>query len=650
MTAPRATLADRVRAARHRAFVGRASEQELFRQAVEGPGEPPFTVLHVHGPGGIGKSALLRVLGDHARAAGVGTVLVDGRTVAAEPAVISGLVAPALAGGRRAVLLFDTYEAFAPLDGWVREELLPGLPGDWVVVLSGRHPPGPAWTADPGWRELSRILPLAPLTPAESADLLAGAPLTDAERRHVLAAAAGHPLVLVLARELAGSGDVTDLLATPEVVGRLVARLVDRVPSPRHERALYLCARARATTVGLLRDVLGDDDAGALFEWLRAQSYVEADDHGLHTHDVVRDVLLRDLEWRDEATAREVLQSYQVDVIRRVRGGVGEVRDRAVLDAVYDTRHNPASRRYYDWDTLGSGSGRPAGPGDRDGVAAVLARQLPAAEADAILRWFDAAPERAIVYHRDDAVQGLVLRVRLDDAPADALRADPVAAAAWQWAGGLGLRPGQRVVLQRCGLDRDAAEGPSPAFNIACQTAIGEVLTLPDLAVDMIVVHEPDRVGSYFESIGYPCVGRVRRGGRTVALHACDWRSTVPDGWWDVLPSRPGAGNGTGAAKADVDAVRAALRDLTRPDRLAAHPLSDGRGAEELRTALLAAIDGLRAHPRDLKLHRALDRTYVHPAATQELAAEVLGLPFSTYRRHLTQGIARVAAVLADRK
>ena len=45
-----------------------------------------------------------------------------------------------------------------------------------------------------------------------------------------------------------------------------------------------------------------------------------------------------------------------------------------------------------------------------------------------------------------------------------------------------------------------------------------------------------------------------------------------------------------------------------------------------------------------------LERTYVRPAATQERAAAALGLPFSTYRRHLTQGVDRVVAWLWDQE
>jgi hypothetical protein len=39
------------------------------------------------------------------------------------------------------VLLVDTYETLAPLDGWLRETLLPELPGGHLIVLAGRDPP-----------------------------------------------------------------------------------------------------------------------------------------------------------------------------------------------------------------------------------------------------------------------------------------------------------------------------------------------------------------------------------------------------------------------------------------------------------------------------------------------------------------------------
>ena len=58
---PASTVADRLKSARRRRFVGRAAELELFLGALAAS-EPPFSVLWLHGPGGVGKTALLGAL------------------------------------------------------------------------------------------------------------------------------------------------------------------------------------------------------------------------------------------------------------------------------------------------------------------------------------------------------------------------------------------------------------------------------------------------------------------------------------------------------------------------------------------------------------------------------------------------------------
>jgi hypothetical protein len=62
------------------------------------------------------------------------------------------------------------------------------------------------------------------------------------------------------------------------------------------------------------------------------------------------------------------------------------------------------------------------------------------------------------------------------------------------------------------------------------------------------------------------------------------------------------------------------------------------------------AIESLNTSPKEVKFYRALYHTYVKPAATQEMAAELLDIPFSSYRRHLKSGIARVVEILWRRE
>ena len=67
---------------------------------------------------------------------------------------------------------------------------------------------------------------------------------------------------------------------------------------------------------------------------------------------------------------------------------------------------------------------------------------------------------------------------------------------------------------------------------------------------------------------------------------------------------------------------------------------STAQRATTLKTLIQQAVAELQAAPREVKLYRALHHTYFQPAVTQEQAAELLDLPFSTYRRHMGAGVA----------
>ncbi|MFL6647991.1 MAG: AAA family ATPase, partial [Sulfurifustaceae bacterium] len=171
-------IADRLAAARRTRFVGREAELDLFRSALLAP-EPPFAVLHVYGPGGIGKTTLVQECARIGRDNGRPVVRLDVRHLEPAPAVLLANLGHALGlapGDTSAlaqwpangILIIDTYESFVSLDGWLREEFLPQLPAQTLVVIAGRLPPAAAWSTDIDWAPLTRILALRNLRPEES--------------------------------------------------------------------------------------------------------------------------------------------------------------------------------------------------------------------------------------------------------------------------------------------------------------------------------------------------------------------------------------------------------------------------------------------------------------------------------------------------
>jgi hypothetical protein len=211
------------------------------------------------------------------------------------------------------------------------------------------------------------------------------------------------------------------------------------------------------------------------------------------------------------------------------------------------------------------------------------------------------------------------------------------------------LQPGEHVILNRFTIDREADQGPSPAAELAGLIQAELQVSRPRLAWAVIVTDSADYWAPFFASIGHERTTEPDCwiGGRRYSLFARDARVTGRIN--DLLPA-PAEARGAVLSRPEFDeSVRAALRDLGRVDLLARNPLMGlpvvaeaGGGPAALRAVLIDTAEVLRGHPRDEKLFRAVDRTYLRPAPTQERAAELLGLPFSTYRRHRREGVARI--------
>lgn len=685
-------LADRLRALRDRCFVGRASELELFRAALLGDVRP-FAVLYVYGPGGVGKTVLLREFGRAAEATGAAVVALDGRTIELSPAgFFRGLrlaldlgeqqsPLDALARQDRPVLLIDTYEGLAPLDAWLREEFLPQLPADALVVIAGRSPPASAWRADPAWSELTHIVPLRNLEPRDSRDYLRVRGVPDAEHSTVLEFTHGHPLALSLLADLLLHGQQQRPNAfhprqATDVVRALLERFVDIVPSRLHWQALAICAHARVTTEALLVEILGPAEASGLFTWLRDLPFVEEGPDGIFPHDLAREVLDADLRWRDPPTYRDLHARVRDSIVRRIPAGPGLTQQSAYFDCMYLVRHSPHSRPFYDWTNFGQLYAEVAAPEDHTSILEMVRRHEGEESARVAAYWLVRQPQAFIAFRGSgERVAGFAGILLLDQIDAADTRADPAISAAWAFAARHSpLRPGERIIHHRFFVGREHYQDHA-THNMVAMVATMLWLTTPRLAWCFAAVADPEHWRPMFEGIRFPRMAEADFvvGGRHYGTFVHDWRTDPPLTW---LETKTGLGAPAESVNDRVTeqrgeplvvlsepdfeaAVRHALRDYHRPE-LASSPLllsrlayehADGRPtASTLQTLLRGALEELRGHPKEEKLYRVLTCTYFDPAPTQELAAEQLGLPFNTYRYQLAAAIRRMSGILWQRE
>jgi len=66
-----------------------------------------------------------------------------------------------------------TLQSGGSAEDWLRDEFLPAVPADSVVVIASRRPPDAAWLSDPGWREMLRVILLRNLSATHIRTLLA---------------------------------------------------------------------------------------------------------------------------------------------------------------------------------------------------------------------------------------------------------------------------------------------------------------------------------------------------------------------------------------------------------------------------------------------------------------------------------------------
>ncbi|MER8006691.1 AAA family ATPase [Streptomyces sp. NPDC094149] len=119
--------------------MGREPERAVLDRMLSGRADAPL-VAYLHGPGGIGKSSLLRYAARQAELTGRRVVRVDGRFLDADPRRFEQAAAPACAKPG-AVLLIDTFEQCQPLEAWLRETFLPRLADDAIVILASKDRP-----------------------------------------------------------------------------------------------------------------------------------------------------------------------------------------------------------------------------------------------------------------------------------------------------------------------------------------------------------------------------------------------------------------------------------------------------------------------------------------------------------------------------
>jgi AAA ATPase domain len=638
----RRTLASRLEDRDRSRFTGRAAEIAFLDQCLDAD-DPPASVVHISGPGGVGKSTLLREVARHARDRGISVVAVDGRELGPAPGALELALRRARSHDRPLVLL-DSYERMTALDSLLRRELLPELPDRALVLIAGRGVPDSGWFTG-GWEAVTARIDLTSLKPREARHLLAARGLTDPRVAAIVDWAAGSPLALALAADaaIADSGwNAASAPDRPEILRSLLHRLVETELHEVRPSALGIAVVARSTTPDLLRAVLPGEDTDEAYRQLSELTITERLDSGLTMHELARKALLADLRQRNPVLEHD-LRRRVVDYLYS-RGVAG---DQMMMIDLAHLVENPLLRWGFGWDGNVSFRIDSVRPGDADHIEALTS------EHDGLWwqltrKYFAEAPDRvAVARDLSDQICGFLVSMSLATAPGFA-DDDPLA--------------GPWLAHAR----RNAALGDSVMWHAAVDfTGQGQVQAMLGIAGVL-------RCGSASPRFAYLPIdprlpGAVDFATALGAAHLAELDARIGDGIVQCYRLDYGPGGlfsflraeiygelGLSAPApqqlpvADLETVRDILKNFRVPRELARSPLARGSSVQERaesvqRLVRQAAAEAFGDSETEKLLRSVLVAGYLEPLRSHEEAANKLLLSRAAYFRRLRTAVERLA-------
>ncbi len=647
---PRRTLAARLEDRDRCRFTGRRAEITFLDRCLDAA-DPPASVVHVCGPGGIGKSTLLREVGRRARDRGRTVVALDGRELGPGNSVLDDTLR-AVAGDDRPVVLLDSYEQMTALDPHLRHELLPALPDASLVVIAGRGAPDPGWFAG-GWESVTARLDLAAMPPEEASNLLAAHGVADERVPAIVDWAAGSPLALALAADAANADAGWNAARSPDrpdILRSLLHRLVETELQDIRPSALSIAVVARATTPELLRAVLPDEDAEDAYRQLSGLTVTEPLGNGIMLHELVRKALLADLRARNSDLERDLRRKIADYLYERAIAG-----DPLLIIDMAHLVENPLIKWGFSWegsvrlriDTVRPGDAEQAQRGRTLGGDPVLW--------PAILRYFTEAPARVAIARDDrDQMCGYMVCMSLATAPNFA-ETDPLIgpwlaharknaelgdSVLWQSAVDFSGEGRVQAMLGIAGVLRSGAVSPRFAY-LPVDTRVRGAIDF----VKAIGAHHVPELDARFETMELLCYRLDYGPGGLFALVRSQIYAELG------LPAPASAGSPRPPV-VDLETVRELLKNFRVPRELARSPLASGSSvaerAEFVRDLVRsAAAEAFGDSETEKLLHSVLVAGYLEPLRSHEEAASRLCMSRAAYFRRLRTAVERLAEHMA---
>lgn len=305
-----------------------------------------------------------------------------------------------------------------------------------------------------------------------------------------------------------------------------------------------------------------------------------------------------------------------------------------------------------------------ASPAEREVVVRLIEAQEGPASAALARAWLRQQPAGLYCARSEEGVLAFALHLYVS--PDDRLiAADPVVRAVVEAVTErCALRSGERIKISRFSGGSERYQRHPLVLLVSGVSNLLEY-TIQGAAWEVVTISEDELWGPVFEFHGLEWLFQRRHDDRNIVGYGWDRRRFPPSAFLELMARRQITVE-TGPPPAAMlrpsplsrssfaHAVRGSMAKLGRPEGLVDSPLlgsalvdpASPDPVKEVRHLLISTITALGTEPKGAGHQALLERTYLKGALSQESAAEMLGLPLSTYRRHLTKALDRLTEIL----
>lgn len=466
---------------KNQTFVGRDAEIEIILNIIQSENFEN-RVVFLHGIGGIGKTFLVDIVSQLIKndaniikidcreveptAVGFLNNLAEKIGLETEEVFLNDIIRELSLLNQKKVIVLDTYETYGLLDTWLRNEFIPKLPNNTVVLIVGRQPPKTAWYKDSKYSFLFNEIELKELSKEDSYKFLALKGYQDKDFLNLYRFTHGHPLALELATRSWSNLSIKNQQKSFNDVIFLLTKEFLLGMDPTLRNSIESISVVRRFNDPILRSLILNDYESQILDQIVELPFIDINNYGYIIHDLVRDSIAKYLSIKDPDLYRTLKQRAWEYLIDSAKDKSGTSLWQYTADILYLTDNQVVKEAFFPKGYLDLVV-EPASESDGNFVLEIVKDNDGIENMKIIKTWWENFPNTfKVIRNPDSEIVSFFILCEPDEIDITKIANDPITNFWFRHFETHPVKEDEKILILRRWLAKNYGESPSP-----CQAA-----------------------------------------------------------------------------------------------------------------------------------------------------------------------------------